>query len=89
LPLVFGLLPAYPNPFNPKTTIAYQLPKAEFVNVTVYDIAGRQVASLVNEQKAAGTYRLDWEPHTLASGIYLIRIKAGKFIAVQKCMMLK
>ncbi|MBN2600619.1 MAG: T9SS type A sorting domain-containing protein, partial [Candidatus Marinimicrobia bacterium] len=89
IPKQFALLPAYPNPFNPRTTIVYQLPKAEFVNVTVYDISGRQIASLVNEQKAAGTYRIAWEPHTLASGIYLIRIQAGHFVSIQKCMMMK
>ena len=89
MPLVFGFLPAYPNPFNPRTTIAYQLPKAEFVNITVYDITGRQVAFLLDDHKAAGRYRLDWEPQRLTSGVYLVRIQAGHFVSVQKCMMMK
>jgi len=89
IPDQFALLPVYPNPFNPKTTIVYQLPKAVQVNITVYNTAGQLVGRLVNENKSAGTYRIDWEPHTLASGIYLIRIQAGNFISVQKCMMMK
>ncbi|PJA55071.1 MAG: peptidase S8, partial [Candidatus Marinimicrobia bacterium CG_4_9_14_3_um_filter_48_9] len=59
------------------------------VTLTVYNTIGQRVATLVNEEKAAGTYRVNWTPRTLASGVYLIRIQAGKFASVQKCMMLK
>lgn len=89
LPLAFGLPRVHPNPFNLRTTIAYQLPKTEFVKITVYDITGRQVDVLVSELKAAGTYHIDWEPRTLAAGIYLIQMQAGRFTSMRKCLMVK
>jgi|GEM_PF-756643 len=90
IPDEFGLLPAYPNPFNPKTTIIYQLPQAEHVTMIAYDMSGRIVETLMtNEAKEPGIYTLNWEPRTLASGVYIIRIRAGKFVSTQKCMILK
>ena len=88
-PTEFGLQNIYPNPFNPSTTIAYQLPEAEFVTVTIYNTTGKLISTLVHEQKAAGSYQVDWEPQALASGIYLVRIQAGAFATVRKCMMMK
>lgn len=89
VPLVFGLRPAYPNPFNPRTTITYLIPEPEFVNITIYDLTGRPVAVLINDHQPAGTYQIEWKPQALTSGIYLIRIQAGSYSSVQKCLMVK
>ncbi len=89
VPTGFGLQRAYPNPFNPRTTISYHLPETEFVKITVYDLKGRPIAFLLNEKMTAGVHRLDWEPHNLISGIYLIQMQAGPFVSVRKCILLK
>jgi len=89
VPTEFGLQKAYPNPFNPKTTITFHLPKDEHTTLTVYNIKGQQVATLVDGPKAAGVYHIDWEPQMLASGVYLIRIQAGRFISIKKCILMK
>jgi len=89
VPTEFGLQKAYPNPFNPRTTFSYHLPEPEFVNITVYDVNGRQVAVLLNDKMVAGTHQMYWEPRNLISGIYLVQIRAGSFASVQKCVLVK
>ena len=79
----------YPNPFNPKTTINYEIPKSAFVTVKVYNIDGQLVATLVNEQKSAGSYSVTWNAQNAGSGIYLYRITAGSFSKEKKCIVLK
>ena len=80
LPTEFGLAQNVPNPFNPRTTIAYQLPEASKVRLTVYNIAGQLVQVLVEEHKEAGNYTAIWDARGLGSGIYLVRLNAGTFI---------
>jgi hypothetical protein len=77
LPQTVQLYQNYPNPFNPVTTIRYSLPRAEFVTLTVYDILGREIATLVNDRQSAGTYSVYFDARQLASGIYFYRITAG------------
>jgi hypothetical protein len=78
-----------PNPFNPTTTISFTLPETGQVNLSVYDINGRQVASLVNGFREAGSHQVNFDGSNLASGIYLYRLAAGKYSATGKMMLMK
>jgi subtilisin-like proprotein convertase family protein len=89
IPKKFALHQNYPNPFNPTTTIKYDLAKESFVKITVYDILGKQVQTLVNEQKKAGSYALEINASGLASGVYFYKIEAGTFVATKKMMLIK
>jgi hypothetical protein len=79
----------YPNPFNPSTKINYQLPKSGFVTLKVYDILGREVATLVNEQKAQGRYSVNFSAADLASGVYLYQIIVDGFVSSRKMLFIK
>ena len=72
----FILSQNFPNPFNPTTVISYQLPVNSHVTLKVFDLLGREVATLVNEQRAAGGYRAEWNASRCASGVYLVRMDA-------------
>lgn len=89
LPDKYELSQNYPNPFNPSTTIKYSIPATEFVTLKVYDILGREVASLINEQKQAGWYEINFDAFSLSSGTYFYRIQAGDFIETKKMVLLK
>jgi sugar lactone lactonase YvrE len=88
-PLSFSLDQNYPNPFNPTTTIAYSLPKASLVKLTVYDALGREVSTLVNESKQAGRYQATFNAGSLASGTYVYRIQAGNFTDTKRFVLVK
>jgi TctA family transporter len=79
----------YPNPFNPSTEIKFSLPEASNVKLTIYDAIGKQVAVLVNDYLATGSYRYTWNASNLASGIYFYRIEAKNFNMVKKMVLLK
>ena len=85
----FKLYDPYPNPFNPITNICYQIKEQSFVKLTIYDINGRLVETLVNEQKDAGYYTVNWNADNVVSGIYFYGIKAGDFSSVKKCLVIK
>lgn len=85
----FSLSQNYPNPFNPSTTINYQIPNESLVTIKVYDILGKEVTTLVNENKAAGKYSINFDAKNLASGVYLYRIKAGNYVSTKKMMLLR
>ncbi len=89
IPLEYALEQNYPNPFNPTTTISYQLPKDGMVTLKVYDILGAEVATLVNEEKIAGKYEVNFNARKLASGVYIYRLQASDYISVKKMMLLK
>lgn len=89
LPLMFALNPAYPNPFNPTTSLSYSLPEASHVLLQVFDINGREVATLVNGAVNAGTYNVQFDAAQLSSGLYFARISAGAFSASQKLVLMK
>ncbi len=77
IPKEFTLLQNYPNPFNPSTRINYELPIANYVTLKIYDVVGKEVATLVNEKQNAGRYSVEFDGSSFASGIYFYRIKAG------------
>ena len=89
LPDRFVLMPNLPNPFNPSTIIKYQLPEQSMVEITAFNLLGQEVKRLIREQKPAGKYSVVWNAENLPSGIYLIRMTAGNFYKVQKCLLLK
>jgi hypothetical protein len=94
-PQTFDLIQSYPNPFNPITTLHYQLPQDSRVRIVVYDVLGREVRTLVDEVKLAGSYAVQFDAKQIASGPYFCRMVAepvsgGKgYVAVKKLMVLK
>jgi uncharacterized lipoprotein YddW (UPF0748 family) len=89
VPSKFMLEQNYPNPFNPTTSIEYSVPSSEYVSLKVYDVLGNEVASLVNENKTAGNYRVDFNASTLSSGVYFYKITAGNYTETKKMMLIK
>ena len=89
LPELFSLYQNYPNPFNPATRIRYEIPKASFVSLKIYDLLGREVATLVNEEKQSGSYEVEFDGSNLSSGIYFYRMQAGSYINTKKFVLLK
>jgi hypothetical protein len=93
IPTVYKLNQNYPNPFNPSTIINYQIPEEGFVTLKIYDILGKEVKTLVNENKPAGNYNIHFDASSasggLASGIYIYRLTAGSFISTKKMTMIK
>ena len=94
-PEVYALADNYPNPFNPETTLKYQLPESADVTLEIYNMLGQVVRTLVNEQQSAGRYSIQWDArndngHSLSSGIYFYRIQAGgEFASVKKMLLVK
>jgi len=89
IPLGFSLGQNYPNPFNPSTIIHYQLSTDSYVSLVVYDLLGREVAVLVNENKAPGTYQVHFDGRNLASGVYCYRLDAGDFVAFKRMVLIR
>jgi len=89
IPKEYKLSQNYPNPFNPVTRINYALPKSGFVTMKVYDMLGREVVNLVNENKSAGEYSVDFNASSLTSGVYFYRLEVNGFIDTKKMMLLK
>ena len=79
----------YPNPFNPTTTINYSVPKTSFVTIKVYDMLGKEVTTLVNEEQKPGNYNVEFSANKLASGIYFYGMQAGGFVETKKLIVLK
>ncbi|MCB0287509.1 MAG: T9SS type A sorting domain-containing protein [Calditrichaeota bacterium] len=89
LPGKFNLAQNYPNPFNPSTTISYQLPNANRVKLSVYDMLGREIQTLVNEQQNAGQHTVQFDAQQLPSGVYFYSIDAGNFQATRKMLLIE
>ncbi len=87
--LSFKLFPAFPDPFNPSTKIRYSVAAAGFVTLTVYDLLGSEVKTLVKEEKPAGAYEVKFNGSNLTSGVYLYRLSAGTYSVVRKFVLLK
>jgi hypothetical protein len=93
-PEVYGLNDNYPNPFNPETTIRYQLPDASDVRLEIYNVVGQVVRTMVAERQSAGRYVVQWDAtdnsnQPLSSGIYFYRLQAGDFQKIKKMLLLK
>ncbi len=85
----FKLSQNFPNPFNPSTTIKYSIPEASKVSLTIFNLLGEKVSTLVNEVKSAGSYNVDFNASNLSSGVYLYKLQAGSFMQTQKMILLK
>ena len=79
----------YPNPFNPSTNINFTLPNTEFVTLKIYDILGKEVKTIVNEELSAGNYTKTWDANNLSSGVYFYKLTAGKFTETKKMMLVR
>lgn len=80
---------AYPNPFNPTTNIGFRISDRRFVSLKVYDILGREIAELINEEKPEGNYAVEFNGNKLSSGVYFYRLQAGDFIQTKKMILLR
>jgi len=89
IPTGYMLAQNYPNPFNPNTTIKFSVPNSTHVNLTVYDALGKVISTLVNEEKTAGTYEVDFEAKNLSSGVYFYKITTSDFSATKKLLLMK
>mgnify|MGYP000582871662 CR=1 FL=1 len=94
LPITYNLQNAYPNPFNPLTTLQYDLPEDGFVNITIYDMMGRVVSNLVSSRQNAGYKSIQWNATNnhgkpVSAGVYLYKIQAGEYISTKKMVLLK
>jgi hypothetical protein len=79
----------YPNPFNPVTVIKYSIPKTELVKLTVYDILGKEIETLVNEVKNPGEYRVDFNASSYTNGVYFYKLTTGNFSQTKKMLFVK
>ena len=94
VPVSYALLPSQPNPFNPSTEIRYLLPKGEKVKLTVFDVTGRELKTLVDEDMPAGSHSARWDGtdsdgRGQASGVYFYRLEAGKYTQTHRMTLLK
>ena len=94
IPKEFQLNQNYPNPFNPTTIITFALPKDAFVNITVYDLLGREVKTLVSNDMPVGNHSVEWRGDDnsgarVSSGAYLYKIAAGDFVLIKKMILMK
>ncbi|MDE3057712.1 MAG: T9SS type A sorting domain-containing protein [Bacteroidota bacterium] len=88
-PVSYSLAQNYPNPFNPTTQIRFEIPISGFVTLKVFDVLGREVATLVNEQQSPGTHEVSFDAGNFSSGIYFYTIRVGEYSAVRKMLLLK
>jgi len=89
IPSSFSLSQNYPNPFNPSTNIKFELPKSNYVTLKIYDALGREIATLINEKLAPGTYEVEWNGSNYPSGVYFYRLITDNFSETKKMLMIK
>ncbi|MFA6455415.1 MAG: T9SS type A sorting domain-containing protein [Bacteroidota bacterium] len=89
IPVSFILMQNYPNPFNPTTVIKYQLPLTSKVSLKIYDLLGREIVTLVNEEQSAGWKEVEWNAKDVSSGIYFYKLSAGSFVETKKMLVVK
>ena len=89
IPTDFQLYQNFPNPFNPVTTISYQLPKSEFINISIYNLEGQLIETLINQQIQPGFHSVEWKAKDLGSGVYFYKVTSEKYSKTGKCLLLK
>jgi hypothetical protein len=89
VPQSFSLYQNFPNPFNPKTEIKYEILKSDFLVLAVYDVLGKVVATLVKERQQPGTYRVEWDGFNYPSGVYFYKLFSSSFEQTKKMLLLK
>jgi parallel beta-helix repeat protein len=89
MPNKYELYDAYPNPFNPTTTIKYSLPTDDFVKITIFNSMGKKIKILINQKQNAGYHTISWDAENLPSGIYMYRMESSTFSKVKKCLLVK
>ncbi len=89
IPEEFSLSQNYPNPFNPATSIKFDIPEKNYVRLVVYDISGKEIEALIDEELSAGKYDVNWNAANYSSGVYFYRIEAGSFTDVKKMLLIK
>ncbi len=89
IPTEFSLFQNYPNPFNPTTSIEFKVPSSEYVSLKIYDVIGNEIASLVNEEKEAGNYKVTFDASNISTGVYFYKLTAGNFSQTRKMLFLK
>jgi hypothetical protein len=89
LPHHYNLGQNFPNPFNPSTEIQFSLPHRNFVTLKIFDLLGREVATLVSEELSAGNYSTRWDAAGMPSGVYFYRLQAGEFVETKKLLLLR
>ncbi|MCW8822947.1 MAG: T9SS type A sorting domain-containing protein, partial [Ignavibacteriaceae bacterium] len=89
VPGQFELFNNFPNPFNPKTTIRYTLPASDVVSIKVFNALGNEIKILLNEEKQAGSYDVEWNADGYSSGIYFYSVAAGNFRETKKMILIK
>ncbi|TDI70291.1 MAG: T9SS type A sorting domain-containing protein [Bacteroidetes bacterium] len=89
IPVEFELYPSYPNPFNPETTIQFDIAQQSNVRLVIYDALGREVDVLVSEQLTAGRYEYNWNASRQPSGLFLYRLEAGAFSKTGRMLLVK
>jgi hypothetical protein len=88
-PIEFSLNQNFPNPFNPATTIIYQLPYSSNITLKIFNTLGEEIETLVNEYKTAGRYQTEFNATNLPSGVYFYQLRAGSFVQTKKMLLLK
>ena len=88
-PSIYSLSQNYPNPFNPTTKIKYSIPNSGIVTLKVFNVLGKEVATLVNEEKPAGSYEVEFNGNELPTGIYFYQLKTGNYSETKKMILLK
>jgi len=89
LPHEYKLFQNYPNPFNPSTTIQFEIPKPSYTKLMIYDVMGREVMVLVNEELKAGSYKVDFDGSNYSSGVYFYKLISNKFSEIKKMILMK
>ena len=89
LPSTYSLAQNYPNPFNPSTSISYQLPRQSYVTLIIYNILGREIATLVDEMKQPGKYFVQWNASDIPTGVYFYRLVTGNYVQTKKLVLMK
>ncbi|MBI5402707.1 MAG: T9SS type A sorting domain-containing protein [Ignavibacteriae bacterium] len=89
IPNEYSLKQNYPNPFNPVTKISFDLPKSGLVTLKIYDVVGREVKTLVNEVKNAGSYAVQFDGAAFSSGTYFYRLESNNFVSTKKMVLIK